>query len=197
MSFLPLRHCVRPSGPALLGRWARRPASSEAIPEYHKQALQGILTTPISSVGIRPPPPPPSQTPERPTPLLHDGAAGYRLYAKCNHNNAILSLTNASGDVIAWASGGSCGFKGASKASYEAGYQCSVRIFQKITQIFTDDSSYKSIHILFNGRGRGREALQKALTSTEGTDVRPFVVRITDRTPLKVGGPRAQKARRL
>jgi len=51
--------------------------------------------------------------------------------------------------------------------------------------------------VLFKGFGRGREAVYKALMTSEGDDVRPFVSRVTDNTPIKIGGTRAKKMRRL
>ena len=54
-----------------------------------------------------------------------------------------------------------------------------------------------SLEIIFKGFGQGREAMQKALLASEGEKVRPFVARLTDHTPVKIGGTRAKKARRL
>jgi small subunit ribosomal protein S11 len=51
--------------------------------------------------------------------------------------------------------------------------------------------------VLFKGFGRGREAVYKALMTSEGDDVRPFITRVTDNTPIKIGGTRAKKTRRL
>ena len=176
---------MRPTGSAFLRRGMRWSAVSQYV-------------LPPTNPSIAPLPPPDLLSgfnkhlqPEA------QAAQEYRLYAQCNHNNAIFTLTNPTGSVIAWTSGGHCGFKGAQKASYEAGYQCSVRIFQKISELLDAHGKYITVHILLNGRGRAREALQKALTSTEGEEVRPYIKRLTDRTPIKVGGTRAQKARRL
>jgi len=35
------------------------------------------------------------------------------------------------------------------------------------------------------------------LLAAEGQEVRPFVSRLTDKTPVKIGGTRAKKTRRL
>jgi len=50
---------------------------------------------------------------------------------------------------------------------------------------------------MFRGFGQGRDAVFKALMTSEGDDVRPFVNRVTDNTPIKIGGTRAKKTRRL
>ena len=54
-----------------------------------------------------------------------------------------------------------------------------------------------SIELRFDGWGRGREAVFKALMATEGDGVRQVVKRVTDITPIKIGGTRAKKARRM
>ncbi len=53
------------------------------------------------------------------------------------------------------------------------------------------------IHLHFQGVGSGREALQKALMTTEGLDVKPLISMVEDRTPIKIGGTRAKKMRRI
>ncbi|KAJ2933666.1 hypothetical protein H1R20_g3431, partial [Candolleomyces eurysporus] len=104
----------------------------------------------------------------------------------------MTTLTDADGGTIAWFSGGSCGFKKGNRATYEAGYQCAVRVFQKIEQITKNDGAVK-VDMLFKGFGQGREALKGALLSTEGERIRPLIASITDRTPIKIGGTRAKK----
>jgi small subunit ribosomal protein S11 len=122
-------------------------------------------------------------------------APRYRLHCNSSRNNTITTLTQPDGNTIAWLSGGSCGFKKAQRASYEAGYQCAVRMFQRIEDIAKQDPIH--IDLFFKGFGQGREALQKALLSSEGENVRNLINTVTDRTPLKIGGTRAKKARRL
>ena len=49
----------------------------------------------------------------------------------------------------------------------------------------------------FKGFGWGREAVQKAFMTSEGDKIRSSVMVVEDRTPIKIGGTRAKKARRL
>ncbi len=97
--------------------------------------------------------------------------------------------------------GGSCGFKGVNRSGYEAGYQCAVRAFARIKQLARESAEMGGggarFEVLFKGFGQGREAVYKALMTSEGDDVRPFVTRVTDNTPIKIGGTRAKKTRRL
>ena len=119
----------------------------------------------------------------------------YRLHCKSSHNNTIITFTNDAGNTIAWQSGGRCGFKGTNRASYEAGYQSAVRIFQVIQNLANRKDF--NVALYFKGFGQGRDALKTALLAVEGLYIRPLISSATDRTPIKIGGTRAKKTRRL
>jgi len=119
----------------------------------------------------------------------------YRLHCKSNNNNTIITLTDNAGKTIAWQSGGKCAFKGSNRASYEAGYQCAVRIFRVIEEL-AEEKDF-SIALFFKGFGQGREALKTALLAVEGLYIRPMICSVADRTPIKIGGTRSKKTRRL
>lgn len=53
------------------------------------------------------------------------------------------------------------------------------------------------VEVLLRGFGPGREAVGKVLLGSEGSNLRPRVVRVTDATRLKFGGTRSKKPRRL
>jgi small subunit ribosomal protein S11 len=55
----------------------------------------------------------------------------------------------------------------------------------------------KTVELVFQGFGNGRDATIKALMGTEGRFLRPKVVRVTDATKLRFGGTRGKKPRRL
>lgn len=59
------------------------------------------------------------------------------------------------------------------------------------------DSPPGSIELILKGYGPGREALVAALNSSQGDEVRRKVSRITDATPIKIGGVRPKKRRKL
>lgn len=121
----------------------------------------------------------------------------YRLSALCSGNNAIFTLSNERGRTSAKITGGMLGFKNSQRATYEAGYQCAVDMFQKIVAEQEKRKERLDIEIRLKGRGMAREALLKALTTPEGERIRSWIVRLTDVTPIKIGGTRAKKARRL
>ena len=54
-----------------------------------------------------------------------------------------------------------------------------------------------SLSIAFKGFGFGREAVLRAVMASEGDRVRETVYQLKDTTPIKIGGTKARKARRL
>ena len=122
--------------------------------------------------------------------------ATFHLHVHSTRNNTIATFTNQDGNPIAYWTGGSCGFKKSNRSSYEAGYQCTVKAFEKILDHRNEVGPFL-LEIFFKGFGQGREAMQKALLASEGEKIRPFVTRLTDNTPIKIGGTRGKKARRL
>ena len=129
----------------------------------------------------------------------------YHLHVYSTQNNCRIVLTYPSGKLVknGWWTSGSCGFKGANKSSYEAGYQCAVRAFKRIEEEIVSPNlkdggvSPVKLALKFKGFGWGREAVQKAFMTSEGDKIRSSVMVIEDRTPIKIGGTRAKKARRL
>ncbi|KAI0068974.1 translational machinery component, partial [Artomyces pyxidatus] len=122
----------------------------------------------------------------------------FHLHVRCTANNTHVVLTNMKGQPVPegqW-SGGTCGFKGVNRSGYEAGYQCAVRAFERIKKLSLEQPGAR-YEMVFKGFGQGRDAVYKALMTSEGDDVRPFVNRVTDQTPIKIGGTRAKKMRRL
>ena len=102
-------------------------------------------------------------------------------------NNTIVTITDVSGNVIAWASAGSVGFKGSRKstpfAAQLAAEQASKRAMEQ---------GVKSIEVLVKGPGAGREA---ALRSLQAAGFRVDMIR--DVTPIPHNGCRPPKRRRV
>lgn len=174
------------------------------IPPFHTPRLVAGLATTAPYDG---PPLSPSRTPsfqpQQVNPYARElqkkgppETSEFHLNVHSTRNNTIATFTNQEGHPIAWWSGGSCGFKKVNRASYEAGYQCTVRAFEKIIDYRKEVGPF-TLEIVFKGFGQGRDAMQKALLASEGEKIRPFVSRLTDKTPVKIGGTRAKKARRL
>ena len=181
-------------------RLIRSSLSSVRAPSSHTPRLVASLTTAVPYDG--PPVPPSWSPPTQVNPYKDQQRRGppettkFHLHVHSTRNNTIATFTNQEGNPIAWWSGGSCGFKKVNRASYEAGYQCTVRAFEKIFDHRNEVGPF-SLEIVFKGFGQGRDAMQKALLASEGERIRPFISGLTDKTPVKIGGTRAKKTRRL
>ncbi|KAK0453346.1 translational machinery component [Armillaria borealis] len=151
-----------------------------------------------SAIDLSQPPSAPSNE-EKPTtpldPVDRRNWPVYRLHCQATPNNTLLTFTAPDGCVKAWASAGSCGFKNTRRGSPEGAYAASVKIFEKI-QAATEGKEFY-VHLFLKGFGLGRNALVQTLASTEGEAVRRRVLYMTDRTPIKIGGTRAKKMRRI
>jgi small subunit ribosomal protein S11 len=102
-------------------------------------------------------------------------------------NNIIISLTNKTGQVIAWSSAGKMGFKGSKKntpyaAQMAAGDAAKVAL----------DAGLKRVDVFVKGPGSGREGAIRSL-SQSGIEI----VMIKDVTPLPHNGCRPPKKRRV
>jgi len=102
-------------------------------------------------------------------------------------NNIIISLTNKSGQIIAWSSAGKMGFKGSKKNTPYAA-QMAAADAAKVAS----DAGLKRVDVFVKGPGSGRESAIRAL-SNSGIEI----TQIKDVTPLPHNGCRPPKKRRV
>jgi len=111
-----------------------------------------------------------------------------RAYINATYNNTMITLTDAVGDVISWASAGLAGFKGAKKATPYA-----AQIITKIaTQKAREEYGLEEVSVFVSGVGTGREAAIRALNAN-GLNI----TAIKDTTPVPHNGCRPKKPRRV
>lgn len=112
------------------------------------------------------------------------------------------------GQTVLRTSPGLLGLKKAQRGTFEAASRASVQMFNLIAQLGTKDRTNKkgqkvrddrasSIELVLKGFGPGRDALVAALNSSQGDQVRQKICRIRDATPIKIGGTRPKKRRKL
>lgn len=110
-----------------------------------------------------------------------------RAYVNATFNNIIISLTNANGQVISWASAGKMGFKGSKKntpyAAQLAAEDCAKAAY---------DMGLRKVKVYVKGPGSGRESAIRTI-HTSGIEV----TEIRDITPLPHNGCRPPKRRRV
>jgi small subunit ribosomal protein S11 len=102
-------------------------------------------------------------------------------------NNTIVTITDVTGNVIAWASGGSVGFKGSRKSTPFAAQLAAEQAAKKAME-----QGVRSIEVYVKGPGAGREA---ALRSLQAAGFRVDLIR--DVTPIPHNGCRPPKRRRV
>ncbi|GAB4575871.1 MAG: 30S ribosomal protein S11 [Anaerolineae bacterium] len=102
-------------------------------------------------------------------------------------NNTIVSLTDQQGNVIAWASAGTSGFKGSRKSTPYA-----ARLAGQTASEQAQNHGMQEVDIFVKGPGPGREAAIRAIQAS-GIKVRS----ITDVTPVPHNGCRPPKKRRV
>ena len=108
-------------------------------------------------------------------------------HIKASFNNIIISLTNATGQVISWSSAGKMGFRGSKKNTPYAA-QMAAEDCAKIAL----ELGLKRVKVYVKGPGQGRES---AIRSLHNSGI--IVTEIVDVTPLPHNGCRPPKKRRV
>ena len=102
-------------------------------------------------------------------------------------NNTIITITDMSGNVIAWSSAGSQGFKGSRKSTPFAAQLAAEDAAKK-----AQEHGVQNIEVYVKGPGSGREAALRALQAAGFN-----VTLIRDVTPIPHNGCRPPKRRRV
>ena len=102
-------------------------------------------------------------------------------------NNTIVTIADESGNVIAWSSAGSKGFKGSRKSTPYA-----AQVAADAAAVKALEAGMKILSVEVKGPGSGRETALRALQS------RGFkIISIKDTTPMPHNGTRPPKKRRV
>ena len=108
-------------------------------------------------------------------------------HIKATFNNTHITLTDKFGNVVAWSTAGSSGFKGSRKSTAYAATLAAEKAGQEAVQL-----GMKTIEVRVKGPGSGRETALRALQS------RGFkILSIKDTTPMPHNGTRPPKKRRV
>ena len=108
-------------------------------------------------------------------------------HINASFNNTIVSISDPSGNVLAWASAGNVGFKGSRKstpyAAQMAAEQCAKRAMEH---------GVRRVDVMVKGPGSGRETAIRSIMNA-GIEV----AGIKDVTPVPHNGCRTKKRRRV
>ncbi|MDP2923933.1 MAG: 30S ribosomal protein S11 [Candidatus Omnitrophota bacterium] len=108
-------------------------------------------------------------------------------HIKSTFNNTIITITDAQGNVLVWASAGTVGFKGTKKSTPYAAQIASLDAAKKAKEIGLTD-----VEVLVKGPGPGREAAIRSIQAA-GLNVK----KVKDVTPSPHNGCRPRKKRRV
>jgi len=109
------------------------------------------------------------------------------VHINATFNNTIVTVSDVSGNVIAWSTSGSKGFKGSRKSTPFAAQIAAEDAVRKAME-----HGLRSVTVLVKGPGAGRESALRAIANT---GVR--VTYIRDVTPIPHNGCRPPKKRRV
>ncbi len=109
------------------------------------------------------------------------------VHIHASYNNTIVSVSEANGNVVSWASSGSCGFKGTRKATPYAASVAADTALNKAKAF-----GVERVHIAVKGTGTGRDQALRAISAT-GVSIET----VSDFTAIPHNGCRPRKARRV
>ncbi|MGA7875026.1 MAG: 30S ribosomal protein S11 [Desulfoferrobacter sp.] len=108
-------------------------------------------------------------------------------HIRSTFNNTIVTITDTSGNAIAWSSAGSHGFKGSRKSTPFAAQVAAENAAKKAME-----HGLQNIEVYVKGPGSGREAALRALQAAGFN-----ITIIKDVTPIPHNGCRPPKRRRV
>jgi len=112
--------------------------------------------------------------------------AGF-IYVNASYNNTLVTVTDMSGNVLAWSSSGSMGFTGPKKATPFASAKVATAVIEKIKK-----SGPFNVHVVVKGVGSGRDSAIRTFAG-QGFNI----ISIKDATPIPHNGPKPPKVRRV
>ncbi|MFC1962690.1 30S ribosomal protein S11 [Chloroflexota bacterium] len=110
-----------------------------------------------------------------------------RAYIQSTFNNTLITLTDLKGNVIAWGSSGTAGFKGSRKGTPYAAQRAAQDASRRAME-----HGLRQVEVYIKGPGSGREAAIRSLQSSG-----LMITSIRDVTPTPHNGCRPPKKRRI
>ncbi len=108
-------------------------------------------------------------------------------HIQATFNNTIVTITDVHGNAIAWASGGTAGFKGTKKGTPFAAQMAAERAARAAME-----HGVRKVDVMVKGPGPGRETAIRSLQAA-GLEI----LTIKDVTPIPHNGCRPPKRRRV
>ena len=109
------------------------------------------------------------------------------VHIQATFNNTIVTITDQTGNVVAWSSSGVQGFKGSRKSTPFASQRAAEDAVKKAME-----HGMKNVEVYVKGPGTGRESALRALQAAGFN-----IMKIRDVTPIPHNGCRPPKRRRV
>jgi len=110
-----------------------------------------------------------------------------KAFIQSTFNNTIITLTDPAGNILAWGSAGTVGFKGSRKSTPFAAQRAAEDAARKGME-----NGLRQVQVFVRGPGSGREAAIRAIQAAG-----IMVTSIRDVTPIPHNGARPPKRRRV
>ena len=111
-----------------------------------------------------------------------------QVHIRSSFNNTMVTVTDAQGNALSWASSGGLGFRGSRKSTPFAAQTAA----ETAAKAAIENAGLKTVEVYVKGPGQGREAAIRALQAV-GLEV----TLIKDVTPVPHNGCRPPKRRRV
>jgi small subunit ribosomal protein S11 len=108
-------------------------------------------------------------------------------HIRASFNNTMITITDISGETLAWDSAGTVGFKGARKATPFAASRAAEKVAVKVKRM-----GMREVEVHVRGPGAGRES---AITALQNNGLR--ISAVEDHTQIPHNGCRPRKRRRV
>ena len=108
-------------------------------------------------------------------------------HIRASFNNTMITITDISGETLAWDSAGTVGFKGARKATPFAASRAAEKVAVKVKRM-----GMRELEVHVRGPGAGRES---AITALQNNGLR--ISAVEDHTQIPHNGCRPRKRRRV
>ena len=115
--------------------------------------------------------------------LIAEGKA----FIQSTFNNTIITITDTKGNVVAWGSSGTAGFKGSRKGTPYA-----AQMAAQVAASKAKESGMRQVEVFVQGPGSGREAAIRSIAAAGIS-----VTSIKDVTRIPHNGCRPRKRRRV
>lgn len=109
------------------------------------------------------------------------------VHIQSTFNNTIITISDASGNVVSWSSAGMQGFKGSRKSTPFAAQLAAEDAAKKAME-----HGMKTVEVFVKGPGAGRESALRSLQAVGFN-----IIMIKDVTPIPHNGCRPPKRRRV